>query len=187
LPAMSPQSAGNREIILGFRTMTVEIERKFLVATQQWRSLSERSSIIRQGYLSRNPERVVHVRQRDDHGYLTNKGTAGKIASDELRRSEFEYSIPVDDAVFMLDNLCVAPIIHKRRYELIAADGTRWEIDEFVEPEPGLVLAEVELNHSSDDFVRPDWLGAEVTHAQIYSNNNIGIPSDGWMRTSQDR
>ena len=159
--------------------MTVEIERKFLVATQQWRSLSEPPSIIRQGYLSRDPERVVRVRQRDDRGYLTIKSSAGKVVSDSLRRSEFEYSIPVDDAVFMLNNLCIAPIIHKRRYELIAADGTRWEIDEFVEPEPGLVLAEVELNHSSDDFVRPDWLGAEVTHDQRYSNNNIGISPDG--------
>jgi adenylate cyclase len=66
--------------------------------------------------------------------YLTIKSSAGKVASDSLRRSEFEYSIPVDDAVFMLNNLCIAPIIYKRRYELMAADGTRWEIDQFVEP-----------------------------------------------------
>lgn len=159
--------------------MTVEIERKFLVVTQQWRSLTERSSIIRQGYLSRDPERCVRVRLRDDRGYITIKSTAGKDTSDPLLRSEFEYRIPVEDAVFMLENLCIAPIIHKRRHELIAADGKKWEIDEFIEPEAGLVIAELELKHSSDDFARPDWLGDEVTHDQKYSNNNIGIPPNG--------
>ncbi len=159
--------------------MPVEIERKFLVATPQWRSLCGEPSVIRQGYLSRDPERVVRVRRKDDRGYVTIKGSPGKIDTDALRRSEFEYSVPVDDAEFMLNNLCIAPVIHKRRYELIAADGTRWEIDEFVEPEPGLVLAEVELNHSSDSFVSPDWLGAEVTHDHRYSNNNIGVAPEG--------
>lgn len=155
--------------------MSFEIERKFLVANELWRALAEPPAIIRQGYLNRDPERVVRVRQLDDRGFITIKNSPGKIASDKLRRHEFEYVIPLDDAVFMLNNLCLAPIIHKRRYRLVGVDGTNWEIDEFVEPQPGLILAEVELSHSSDRFVCPDWLGAEVTHDQRYANNNIGI------------
>jgi adenylate cyclase len=101
--------------------------------------------------------------------------------SEQLTPDQLQFALEdpeqtdAENAVFMTNNLCIAPIIHKHRYELIAADGTRWEIDEFVEPEPGLVIAEVEPNRSSDSFVAPDWLGAEVTHDQRYSNNNIGI------------
>ena len=154
--------------------MSFETERKFLVATQEWRSLAEKPSMIRQGYLNRDPERVVRIRQIDDRAFITIKNSPGKIESDKLRRSEFEYPIPLDDAVFMLENLCIAPIIRKNRYRLAGSDGTNWEIDEFVEPQRGLVIAEVELKHSSDKFDLPGWLGAEVTHDPKYANNNIG-------------
>jgi len=154
--------------------MSYETERKFLVASQEWRPLAEKPSIIRQGYLNRDPERVVRIRQIDDRAFITIKNDPGKIESDKLRRAEFEYAIPLDDAMFMLENLCLAPIIYKKRYRLVGADGTNWEIDEFVQPQPGLVIAEVELKHSADKFEMPGWLGAEVTLDPRYANNNIG-------------
>ena len=49
-------------------------------------------------------------------------------------------------------------------------DGSRWEIDEFLGENAGLVIAELELESEAQQFARPDWLGAEVTHEERYYN-----------------
>jgi CYTH domain-containing protein len=140
-----------------------EIERKFLVAGEDWRALA-RGTRYRQGYLSTVKERTVRVRTIDDKGFLTVKGiTVGAT------RSEYEYEIPAADADEMLDDLCQKPIIKKNRYKIALGDVT-WEVDEFLGVNDGLIVAEVELQSEDQPFPKPDWIGEEVTDDPRYFN-----------------
>lgn len=154
--------------------MGKEIERKFLVQGQTWRSLAE-GTVYRQGYLSTEKERVVRVRTVGNEGFLTIKGiTVGST------RLEYEYPIPVTDADEMLDNLCERPLIEKTRYK-IESGGHTWEIDEFGGKNQGLVVAEVELGAESEAVKLPDWIGDEVTTDPRYFNSNlIAHPFSSW-------
>jgi len=147
--------------------MAKEIERKFLVRGDRWRGLGRRSRRIRQGYLSRDSERVVRVRVDDDGAWLTVKGRP--VGAE---RAEFEYAIPRDDADQMLAHLCLPPVIEKTRHEITVGDVT-WEVDEFHRPNRGLVLAEVELPSADFPVTLPDWIGAEVTGQPQYYNQNM--------------
>jgi CYTH domain-containing protein len=143
-----------------------EIERKFLVAGEDWRALA-RGTRYRQGYLSTVKERTVRVRTIDDKGFLTVKGiTVGAT------RSEYEYEIPAADADEMLDDLCQKPIIKKNRYKIALGDVT-WEVDEFLGVNDGLIVAEVELQSEDQPFPKPDWIGEEVTDDPRYFNANL--------------
>ena len=154
--------------------MAKEIERKFLVAGEDWRALA-RGNRYRQGYLSTVKERTVRVRTIDDKGFLTVKGvTVGAT------RSEYEYMIPAADADEILDNLCEKPIIEKNRYEILL-NGVTWEVDEFLGDNDGLIVAEVELQSEDQSFAKPDWIGMEVTDDPRYFNANlIARPFSTW-------
>lgn len=146
--------------------MNVEIERKFLVRGDAWKALGK-PVLLRQGYLSSAPERVVRVRIEGDSAMLTIKGrTTGAT------RGEWEYSIPLADAAAFLDDLCEKPIIEKYRYR-IDYRGFTWEVDEFLGENAGLVVAEIELESEDQQFERPDWVGDEVTHDPRYYNANL--------------
>jgi len=145
--------------------MASEIERKFLVSNQDWRSGN--AAGYRQGYLSLDKERSVRIRMADDTAQLTVKGVT-KGAT----RKEFEYEIPLRDAREILATLCLRPLIEKRRYR-IRYGGLEWEIDEFYGDNAGLVVAEVELEHEDQHFERPAWLGQEVTGDPRYYNVNL--------------
>lgn len=146
--------------------MGVEIERKFLVCGDGWRGAG-RPVLLRQGYLSAHPERVVRVRIEDGRAMLTIKGR-----SVGARRGEWEYPIPLADAEDFLARLCEQPIIEKYRSR-IAAGALTWEVDEFLGANAGLVVAEIELDSEQQAFARPDWLGAEVTDDARYFNSNL--------------
>ncbi|HEX9642708.1 MAG TPA: CYTH domain-containing protein [Acidimicrobiia bacterium] len=155
--------------------MAEEIERKFLVAGDEWRRLAVSSQMLRQGYLSTVKERTVRVRIVDDEGFLTVKGiTVGAT------RAEFEYPIPGDDAAAMLDDLCERPLVEKTRH-LVEHEGLTWEIDEFAGVNAGLIVAEVELEADDQDVPLPPWVGAEVTADPRYFNANlIAHPYSEW-------
>ena len=144
--------------------MAIEIERKFLVHGTPWRPHS--GVRLSQGYLNRDKERTVRVRIAGDHAYLTVKGATHGIA-----RVEFEYEIPSSDAEQLL-RLSDGPIIQKNRHVIIH-DGDRWEVDEFLGDNAGLVIAEIELTRENQPFSRPAWLGAEVTQDPRYYNSNL--------------
>lgn len=145
--------------------MGVEIERKFLVLESFSRPESGR--VIRQGYLSRSPERAVRVRVSGDDAWLTIKGpTVG------ASRIELEYSIPVEDAMVMLEQLCEPGRIDKTRYE-IDHEGLTWEVDVFAGDNEGLVVAEVELSHPDQEVPLPPWVGREVTDDRRYLNSRL--------------
>lgn len=154
--------------------MGQEIERKFLVRVDRWRS-SGPGTAYRQGYLSSDADRVVRVRIAGDEARLTVKGrTVG------LTRSEFEYAIPLDDARAMLDRLCERPLIEKDRH-LELHEGKTWEIDVFHGENEGLVVAELELSSEDEPFARPEWLGEEVSSDPRYANANLArAPYSTW-------
>lgn len=146
--------------------MAKEIERKFLVTdVDAVRSSAFESVRIRQGYLSVDSQRTVRVRVRGDRGFLTVKGINRGI-----ERMEWEYEIPVADAVEMLE-ICSGKIIDKTRH-LIAYEGHTWEVDEFYLP-VGMWLAEVELTAPDEAVMLPSWVGQEVTGNPDYYNSNM--------------
>jgi CYTH domain-containing protein len=146
--------------------MGTEIERKFLVTENSWRSLAAGVK-YRQGYLNSAKERTVRVRTIDDKGFLTIKGiTTG------ASRAEYEYEIPVGDADALLDDLCEKPLIEKNRYK-IDFEGFVWEVDEFFGENQGLIVAEVELEGEDQAFEKPGWIGEEVTGDPKYFNSNL--------------
>lgn len=154
--------------------MGKEIERKYLVTDDTWRKLAE-GTHYKQGYLNSMKERVVRVRTIDETAFITVKGlTRGAT------RLEFEYPIPVKDAVTLLDELCEQPIIDKHRYK-VDYDGLIWEIDEFHGENEGLIVAEVELESEDQQFDKPDWIGEEVSSDPRYFNSNlIAHPFSKW-------
>ncbi|RJX32147.1 MAG: CYTH domain-containing protein [Oxalobacter sp.] len=146
--------------------MSLEIERKFLVQGDAWRSQGK-GILLRQGYLSSNPDRVVRVRVEGDAALMTIKGrTTGAT------RGEWEYPIPVEDAQTLLDGLCERPLIEKRRTRIVY-EGMTWEVDEFLGENAGLVVAEIELQSENQSFTKPEWVGREVTDDPRYFNTNL--------------
>ncbi|HKJ39074.1 MAG TPA: CYTH domain-containing protein [Anaerolineales bacterium] len=148
--------------------MPKEIERKFLVDRNQLK-LPIQGVDIRQGYLplSKNVKTVVRVRIKNDKAYLTIKGeNIGSV------RSEFEYEIPVDEGIEMLETLCQSPIIEKTRYE-IPQGNHDWEIDVFHGDNDGLIIAEIELSKEDEDFDVPIWIKEEVTNNTKYYNSSL--------------
>jgi CYTH domain-containing protein len=146
--------------------MAVEIERKFLVTDDSWRSLAT-GTLYRQGYIATEAGATVRVRLVGDRGYLTIKSKIGQIS-----RTEYEYSIPASDAREMLDNLCQRPLIEKIRYKIPLAELI-WEIDEFAGENEGLILAEVELPTENFSLDLPEWIGRDVSDDPRYFNANL--------------
>lgn len=147
--------------------MAIEIERKFLLKNQQWRAVAGVGCLIRQGYLSDQPERTVRVRVAGEQAWLTIKGKTEGVA-----RLELEYSIPVAEAMQLLDQLCLKPLIEKYRYRIVQGDLV-WEVDEFLGENAGLVVAEIELSTTDQVFDHPDWLGDEVSDDPRYFNSAL--------------
>ena len=154
--------------------MAQEIERKFLVRDDTFKT-GVTPLFIRQGFISTDKDSVVRVRIYGNRGFLTLKGSGTGIS-----RTEFEYEIPVEDAHEMLEELCKGPTIEKFRY-VIEYEGHTWEVDEFMRENSGLVIAEIELTHESEGFLKPPWLGDEVTGDPRYYNANlISNPFTAW-------
>ncbi|EIM01418.1 CYTH domain protein [Rhodanobacter thiooxydans] len=161
--------------------MAIEIERKFLLANDDWRVAVERSESIAQGYLvgaqalrAGLAHASVRVRLAGERAWLNVKAATAGIA-----RAEFEYPIPVDEAKAMLATLCDGVLEKTRHY--VRVDGTVFEIDEFAGENAGLVVAEIELAAVDAAFPRPSWLGSEVsTQVRYYNVNLIAHPYRQW-------
>ena len=145
--------------------MAKEIERKFLVDTSKLPTLPK-GHIMKQGYV---PTQGITVRARisGDQAFLTLKGRASGLS-----RSEFEYTIPLEDAQQILNELCAHPLIEKTRYLIPYGDHT-WELDIFEGDNKGLVVAEIELSSENETFELPDWTTEEVSYDRKYRNSNL--------------
>mgnify|MGYP005901336875 FL=1 len=147
--------------------MAQEIERKFLV-TGEFKSLAFAQSRIVQGYISSARGRTVRVRIRDGKGYLTIKGASDTSG---LSRYEWEKELPLIEAEELM-KLCEPGVIDKTRY-LVRSGEHVFEIDEFYGENEGLVVAEVELGAEDEMFVKPDFIGEEVTGDVRYYNSQL--------------
>lgn len=147
--------------------MAIEIERKFLVESDEWRRDAGSGRRFCQGHVARDGKASVRIRRADDKAYLTIKGKRTGIA-----RAEFEYEIPVGEAEEMLHTLCAKPLLEKTRY-CVEHAGLTWEIDVFAGPAAGLIVAEVELRSPDQLISLPRWIGIEVTHDPRYRNSSI--------------
>jgi adenylate cyclase len=155
--------------------MATEIERKFLVCSNTWRDHVHHSERYVQGYLANTSLSSIRVRMSDKEGWLNIKR-----AMPGVERSEYDYSIPVDDARQLLSNLCEGNVIEKTRHSVRCA-GQLWEVDVFEGLNAGLIIAEIELKTAEQSFDRPPWLGLEVSHDLRYYNNMLAThPFTRW-------
>ena len=153
--------------------MPKEIERKFLVVSDEYKNSPRK--YYKQGYLSVEPDKTVRVRVVGDKGFLTVKGRNNGIS-----RAEYEYEIPAADANDMLDNLVKTGVIEKWRYVCVV-DGKKWEVDEFLGDNAGLVVAEIELQSEDEPFTKPAWAGDEVSGDERYYNSSLSQnPYKNW-------
>lgn len=143
----------------------IEIERKFLVKNDSFKSVAFTQNHIAQGYLSSVPERTVRVRIKGEKGFLTIKGASNDAG---LSRFEWEKEISIDEAKKLL-LLCEQGVIDKTRFEVKCGNHT-FEVDEFYGANEGLIVAEIELVSETDVFKKPDWIGKEVTGDKRYYN-----------------
>ncbi|MEZ5818082.1 MAG: CYTH domain-containing protein [Hyphomicrobiaceae bacterium] len=155
--------------------MAYEIERKFVVKSDRWRTSARGPERLRQFYLAADGPANVRVRisTGEEAKFTVKSSEAG------MRRTEFEYSIPREDAEAMLP-LAVGSVIEKERY-VVSFDGIDWEIDVFHGDNEGLVIAEAELASADQAISHPDWLGAEVTaDARFYNAALAFMPFKRW-------
>jgi CYTH domain-containing protein len=154
----------------------IEIERKFLVSSDDYRAEASTIITMTQGYLNSDPERSVRIRLTDQTGFITVKGKSNESG---LSRFEWEKEISKTEAEALL-KLCEKTIISKTRYEVVVGNHL-FEVDEFSGDNKGLVMAEVELGSEDEKFSKPDWLGDEVTGDLKYYNSNLSnAPFCNW-------
>jgi adenylate cyclase len=154
----------------------IEIERKFLVKSEEFKTISFSKNEIAQGYLNSNPERTVRVRIKGNQGYLTIKGKGNETG---MSRLEWEKEIPIDEAKMLL-NLCESGVISKMRYEVKFGNHV-YEVDVFFGENEGLIIAEIELESEDEAFEKPNWLGDEVTNNEKYYNSYLSKnPYKNW-------
>ena len=147
--------------------MAIEIERKYLLKNDAWRAQADEGAEYVQGYLVGSPAASVRVRIEGEQAYINIKS-----ATLGIRRTEYEYAIPLKDARHMLDKLCEKPLIKKKRYH-VNHNGNIWEVDEFSGENNGLVVAEIELPNEETQPVLPDWIGEEVSGDPRYYNVSL--------------
>ena len=149
--------------------MGQEIERKFLISSRSWESAVSKVSDIRQVYLATTERASVRIRIKDDaEAFLSVKSAeAGPT------RLEFEFPISVVEAKTLFE-LRVGHVVEKRRH-IIIVDGNHWEVDVFHGVLDGLGMAELELKDAEQQFLKPDWLGREVTDDQRYYNASLAL------------
>ena len=154
----------------------IEIERKFLVLSNDFINEAFSKKRIVQGYLNSNPERTVRVRIKAEKGFLTIKGKGNDSGTTRL---EWEREIAVEDAEKLLP-LCENGLIDKVRHEIKVGDHVV-EVDVFSGENEGLIMAEIELQSEDEAFEKPQWLGEEVTGDNRYYNAYLSnCPFKSW-------
>jgi CYTH domain-containing protein len=157
--------------------MNIETERKFLVLSDAFKADAVEAHRIRQGYIAHEGGRTVRIRIRDDKGIL---GIKGPVMEDGISRLEWEKVLSLEEAAELF-RLCKPGVIDKTRYIIPAGNGRFFEVDEFHGDNEGLVLAEIELGSADESFVKPEWLGQEVSGDKRYYNAYLArFPFKTW-------
>jgi CYTH domain-containing protein len=155
--------------------MATEIEYKYLVIKDIWKKVIPNKSVeIKQAYLLTDPEKTIRVRTKGNSGFITIKGK-----STGASRLEFEYEIPIEDAIELINKFC-SNLIEKTRH-IVIHDNNTWEVDEFKGFNEGLIVAEIELTSEDEIYSIPDWIDKNVTEDLRYANSNLTIkPFTTW-------
>jgi adenylate cyclase len=167
--------------------MGIEIERKFLLQNDLWRSQIQHSERMVQGYLvgaqairDGSANASVRVRVAGEQAWLNIKS-----ATLGVERDEYEYPVPLADAEAMLSSLCKGTLAKIRHH--VVVEGALFEIDEFLDDNHGLIVAEIELDSPDMSYPRPSWLGREVSAlARYYNVNLIACPYTRWTQAERD-
>lgn len=155
--------------------MSTEIERKFLLKNDSWKSEADAGKEYSQGYIVGSDQASVRVRIEGEQAFINIKS-----ATIGITRLEYEYEVPLNEAYEMLDSLCEKPLISKTRY-LVKVQSHTWEIDVFKGDNAGLVVAEIELSDVNESFIKPSWIGEEVSDdARYYNVCLIKHPFKDW-------
>jgi CYTH domain-containing protein len=156
--------------------MSLEIERKFLVENEDFKTACYQKKMVKQGYLNSDKSRTVRIRIANDKGFITIKGKSNATGT---TRFEWEKEIDVLEAEQLL-LLCEPSIINKTRF-YVKSENHVFEVDEFYSDNKGLIIAEIELNSENEPFKKPSWLGKEVTGNIKYYNSNLSKnPFKSW-------
>ncbi|RFS15183.1 CYTH domain-containing protein [Emticicia sp. C21] len=155
--------------------MALEIERKYLIHQDKWDNFQKpEGQLFRQGYILKDPDKTIRVRVTNTTAYLTIKG-----ASLGATRTEFEYEIPKQEGIELLDNFAVSEL-SKIRYKVLYSNKL-WEVDVFLGNNEGLIVAEIELESEEESFELPEWINVEVTGDNKYYNSNLSAnPFKNW-------
>ncbi|CAI8291586.1 MAG: CYTH domain-containing protein [Flavobacteriaceae bacterium] len=154
----------------------IEIERKFLVKSSEYKTLAFKVEVFTQAYISKNPARSVRIRIVKNEGFLTIKGISKNKGT---TRFEWEKKLPIDEALELM-KLCEDEVILKNRY-FIKHDEVVIEVDEFLKKNQGLVIAEIELKSVDQKLRLPSWIGKEITGENKYYNLSlIDSPFISW-------
>lgn len=155
----------------------MEIERKFLVrGGTAFKQQAHSCSHIRQGYIAARGA-TVRVRRSNDRAFLTIKEPAR--GGRGMSRYEFETEITPEEADHLF-RLCVPPLVEKTRY-LVRSGRHVFEVDEFHGANKGLIMAEVELESEDEQFVKPAFIGPEVTGDRRFYNRSLrSCPFTEW-------
>jgi adenylate cyclase len=154
--------------------MAKEIERKFLIDIEKWGMQGSPIEMV-QAYLVILPDKIIRIRKTEEKAFLTIKGNTQGIT-----RDEFEYSIPVDDAIELL-KMCGDYRVEKTRY-IHELNGKKWEIDVFHGKNEGLIVAEIELLSEEETIELPEWIIREVSMEEKYYNFNLATkPYSTWV------
>jgi CYTH domain-containing protein len=151
--------------------MGFEIEKKFLVINNSWRSNANGPISIKQGYITTKNNTTVRIRIiNNKEAFLTLKDIGDKFI-----RNEFEYSIPLKDGQEIFNNLCDSFIIKDRYTIPIKNTNLKWEIDVYLDKNKPLVIAELEASNyiELENIKLPDWIGSDITYDSSYKNNNL--------------
>lgn len=142
--------------------MAKEIERKFLLAEGATSPVfGDYSKIkIRQGYISGDKDKNVRIRLTAD------KAVLGVKFTDQPITDEFEYEIPMEEGIQIYER--TESKLEKKR---ISFDLNKVHYDLDIYPN-GLQIIEAEFKSvdQMEKWVKPIWIGEEVSKQEIYSN-----------------
>ena len=153
--------------------MNIEIERKFLV--NKLFKAQNVSIHIKQYYISIDEKIVQRLRIFNHEKAIV----SFKEKSSGLSRYEFEYEIPLKDAKKMIG--IMNPIFIEKMRHILHYDSMKWEVDQFLDKNEGLIIAEIELKSETQNFKLPDWIDVEVSDQKKYYNYNLALePYISW-------
>ena len=137
-------------------------EKRFLIKKECWKKHVHKSIMFRQAYLGNFKGVCTRVRITDNQAMVMIKD-----AYLEEQNMAYTYEIPLVDAEALIDRIDTQVLSNIQHH--IAYEGINWEVYEFLGVNAGLIIAVVK-DCDDDTFVKPKWVGKEITNDKEYEN-----------------